>query len=112
MDAVPFMLSSFLMFACRLSDNKEERDEVDKLSGGKNGGIDLKFYKVNILFKVLHHIRGSLHSAVFDADPEADRHGRPMWRANCPAPICIFICSGVPKAGAPDFISTLDENPP
>ena len=33
---------------------------------------------------------------VFEAAPEAVRHGKPMWRANWPPPICIFRCSGVP----------------
>jgi hypothetical protein len=29
-------------------------------------------------------------SAAFDAAPVAERQGRPMWRANRPAPICNF----------------------
>ena len=40
------------------------------------------------------------------------RHGKPMCRASWPDPSCSFRCSGVPKAGAPDFMSTFDENPP
>ena len=51
-------------------------------------------------------------SAVFDATPAAGRQGRPIWRASCPDAIVILSCSGVPNAGEPDFISTLEPNPP
>ena len=51
-------------------------------------------------------------SAVFDAAPVADRHGSPICRANCPEPMQARICSGVPKAGEPDFMSTFDRKPP
>ena len=51
-------------------------------------------------------------SAVFDATPAAGRQGKPIWRTSCPDAIVILSCSGVPNAGEPDFISTLEPNPP
>ena len=51
-------------------------------------------------------------SAVFEAVPAAERQGRPIWRASWPDPICICRWVGVPKAGAPERMSTFDPNPP
>src|ERR1700691_6518683 len=46
---------------------------------------------------------GALEAVAFE-----ERHGRPMWRASWPAPIEDLTYSGVPNAGEPDFMSTLD----
>src|SRR5580704_13131932 len=46
---------------------------------------------------------GALEAVAFD-----ERHGRPMWRASCPAPNEDLTYSGVPNAGEPDFMSTLE----
>src|SRR6202050_144188 len=46
---------------------------------------------------------GALEAVAFE-----ERQGRPMWRASWPAPIEDLTYSGVPKAGEPDFMSTLE----
>ena len=51
-------------------------------------------------------------SARFAAEPAAERHGIPIKHYSCPAPICRLICSGVPKAGEPDFRATFELNDP
>ncbi len=51
-------------------------------------------------------------SGVFEAEPAAERHGRPIWRASCPAASEAWKCAGVPKAGAPDFMSTFEVKVP
>ena len=51
-------------------------------------------------------------SAMLAALPPPERQGRPMKRASWPAPSVALTCSGVPKAGAPDFMSTLEEKLP
>src|SRR5580658_3842544 len=47
-------------------------------------------------------------SGALEAVALEERHGRPMWRASCPAPNEDLTYSGVPNAGEPDFMSTLD----
>src|SRR6185312_16160164 len=47
-------------------------------------------------------------SGAFEAVALEDRQGRPTNRAIWPAPICALKYSGVPNAGDPDFISTLE----
>ena len=44
--------------------------------------------------------------------PVEFRHGNPIRRANCPAPRFALTCSGVPNAGAPDFMSTFEAKAP
>ena len=46
------------------------------------------------------------------AEPPAQRQGSPSSLASWPAASEALKCSGVPKAGAPDFMSTLDVNVP
>src|ERR1700728_23343 len=45
---------------------------------------------------------------MFEAVALEERHGSPRKRANWPAPNAALTYSGVPNAGDPDFISTLD----
>src|SRR6185312_11710801 len=47
-------------------------------------------------------------SGAFDAVALEQRHGTPIWRASWPAPKAALVYSGVPKAGDPDFMSTLE----
>src|SRR5579864_7746229 len=47
-------------------------------------------------------------SGAFEAVALEQRHGTPMRRASCPAPKAALVYSGVPKAGEPDFMSTLE----
>ena len=44
--------------------------------------------------------------------PPPDRNGTPRRRANCPAPHRILVASGVPKVGAPEFMSIEVTNAP
>ena len=48
----------------------------------------------------------------FAADPAAERQGKPIIRASCPAANEAWKWDGVPKAGAPDFISTFEVKVP
>ena len=47
-----------------------------------------------------------------DTHDAEDRHGSPTSRASCPVPQHARTYSGVPNAGAPDFMSTLEVKPP
>ena len=38
--------------------------------------------------------------------------GKPMWRASCPLAYAAFTASGVPKAGAPERMSTFEVKAP
>jgi hypothetical protein len=44
--------------------------------------------------------------------PGRERQGRPSIRAICPAASEAWKCVGVPKAGAPDFMSTFEVKVP
>src|SRR6185312_8047437 len=47
-------------------------------------------------------------SGMFEAVAFEERHGRPRKRASWPAPNAALTYSGVPNAGDPDFMSTLE----
>ena len=51
-------------------------------------------------------------SGALDTHDAEDRHGSPTSRASCPVPQHARTYSGVPNAGAPDFMSTLEVKPP
>ena len=51
-------------------------------------------------------------STEFAADTLDDRYGTPYRRASWPPIIAVRMYSGVPKAGAPDCMSTFEVNPP
>ena len=51
-------------------------------------------------------------SGVLDTHDADERQGRPTSRASCPVPQHARTYSGVPNAGAPDFMSTFEVKPP
>ena len=51
-------------------------------------------------------------SGAFDAFGAEERYGSPTWRASWPLASAALKYSGVPNAGAPDFMSTFEVKAP
>ncbi len=51
-------------------------------------------------------------STTLEAVTLLERYGTPSRRASCPPASAALVYSGVPKAGAPERMSTLEVNPP
>jgi len=105
---------------------------IEHAAGWLEGGLTASFEKLVLDAELLQNMREFLKpievneaemgvAAINEVGPGGhffgvghtlERYGTPSRRASCPPASAALVYSGVPKAGAPERMSTFDVNPP